>query len=87
MRAIPNPGGGSVLIEFTLARAGAVTLEIFNPSGVMVRRFPEAPLADGPHSIRWDGRDGNGNVLPAGVYLIRQQTEDGTRSVKVTLTP
>jgi flagellar basal-body rod modification protein FlgD len=64
-----------------------VTLAIFDASGSLVRRFSQSSQPAGQHSIEWDGRDDAGTSLPAGIYLVRQETIDGVTSGKVALAP
>ncbi len=81
----PNPGRGPFAIGFRLAQETPVTLEVFNASGALVRRVEVGPQAGGLHVLSWDGRDGHGNGLPSGVYLLRIQTPAGVISGKATL--
>jgi hypothetical protein len=72
LRAFPNPFRTATEITFTPATDGAARVEIFSVSGRSVRVLFEGPmLANEPRQYRWDGRDGNGARVPAGIYFVR----------------
>ncbi|MDM7914757.1 MAG: M1 family aminopeptidase [Candidatus Eisenbacteria bacterium] len=79
--ARPNPASGAMQLSFALPRAGSVELTIVDVSGRLVRELLDQPLAAGSHAIRWDGKDGLGHDVPAGVYWSRLQA-DGERRVR-----
>jgi hypothetical protein len=58
----PNPFNAQTRIAFDLARAGEVTLEVFDITGRLVRRLVDGSIAEGTHEISLDARD-----LPSGV--------------------
>jgi hypothetical protein len=76
----PNPSTGQVVIRYDLPSAASVVLEIFDPSGALVRRFMQGSELSGSHEIRWNGRDGAGRAVPSGVYMTR--IEMGGRVMK-----
>ncbi len=80
LSAGPNPSAGQVVIWYDLPLAASVALEIFDPSGALVRRFMQESQPSGSHEIRWNGRDGAGRALPSGVYMTR--IEMGGRVMK-----
>ena len=71
----PNPFPSSTELRFSLARSGAVSVAIYDVLGREVRvlargqRFPA-----GPQQLAWDGRDGEGREVGAGVYFVRVRT-------------
>jgi hypothetical protein len=76
---LPNPFAGSTDLRFELAGPGGVSLEVFDVGGRRVRRIFEGEMSAGPHRLAWDGRDGSGQIMPAGKYFIRLRAEDSTR--------
>ncbi|AKP74206.1 Basal-body rod modification protein FlgD (plasmid) [Piscirickettsia salmonis] len=48
--------------------AKEVKVNIFTDGGSLVRQVEIGDLADGNYSFVWDGKDENGNVMPAGRY-------------------
>ena len=60
-----------------VARPGDVSLELFDIAGRRVRTLARGVLAPGPHTTVWDGRDGAGHAVGAGVYFVRLVTPAG----------
>jgi flagellar hook assembly protein FlgD len=48
-----------------------VALHVFDLQGRRLRTLLDGPVSAGEHRVRWDGRDGAGHPLPAGVYVAR----------------
>src|SRR5262249_7089447 len=59
----PNPSRSEVAIGFTLPRASAATLRIYDVSGRLVRTLVGGTLPAGSRVCRWDGR--SASRLPA----------------------
>jgi hypothetical protein len=86
VRTWPNPvSGGEVRICIQTSHPGAVLLEVFSSSGRRVRRLPEEFRPAGRHVVLWNGCDTQGRRLPAGTYLIRMITPEGSIGQKVSL--
>jgi hypothetical protein len=77
--ALPNPARGAVRLSFSLAAAGAASVEVLDVSGRRVVTLAHGEYAAGPHELRWDGRDDGGHRLGAGMYFARLHAADGTR--------
>ncbi|MBK9471481.1 MAG: choice-of-anchor J domain-containing protein [bacterium] len=69
----PNPFNPLTRVEFALATAGPVSLDVYDMQGRLVRRLVAAEMAAGPQSVVWDGLDGAGRKVGSGVYLARLQ--------------
>ena len=70
----PNPFNPATTIPVSVAAgAGDVDLTIYNVLGQPVREVWTGPLAAGEHRLVWDGRDGQGQLVAAGVYLYKLQ--------------
>ncbi|PID27127.1 MAG: hypothetical protein CR982_06660 [Candidatus Cloacimonadota bacterium] len=67
----PNPFNPETTINFTIAEAGKVSLDIFNSKGEVVRSFSKNELKVGSHSFTF-----NGENLNSGVYFYRLTTPD-----------
>jgi len=52
-------------------RAKEVRIEIYNPSGTLVRRVILGPQEAGENNFQWDGKDAFGNPLPEGEYTYK----------------
>ncbi len=72
----PNPFNGGTAIPFALKEAGSVRLVIHNLLGQVVRVLLDEVREAGEHRLLWDGRDGSGMTLPAGVYIYSLQVND-----------
>lgn len=71
LEAVPNPMVEQTSIRFSLPKAGKVRLEIMDVLGRWLRVLIEDIQEEGIHSVVWDRRDGDGQVVPAGVYICR----------------
>ena len=68
----PNPFNPSTTISFELAVRGAVSLQIYDLDGRLVRTLATGEMMDaGPQAMVWDGRTERGAVAGSGVYLAR----------------
>jgi hypothetical protein len=65
-----DPTATSTSITFTLGVQSSTSLTICNVLGEVVKKLVDEDLTTGPHIISWDGRDDNGAIVPAGIYLI-----------------
>jgi spore coat protein A, manganese oxidase len=73
-------GGGPFELRIELARASAITVEVFDVRGARVRTLAAEPFAAGAHVVRWDGRDAAGAATASGMYFYRV-TAPQTRAV------
>lgn len=85
LRCQPGPERGACRIEFTLARAQRVQLELLDLRGRRLARLLAEPREAGAASLRWNGRDGQGRRLASGVYLLRLRGERATVTAKALL--
>ncbi len=61
----------SVAISFTLARAGAASVTVYNRAGRRIQRVVSGQqLGAGANLVRWDGRDEDGRVAEDGIYVV-----------------
>ena len=85
LTTFPNPANPETVIRFELASAGAIELTIYNTLGERVRLLADGIRNAGPHQIPWDGKDGSGNHVVSGLYLIRLLSEEGCQTQKILL--
>lgn len=76
--ASPNPVRDLGTIRLDLARAQELRVELIDASGRLVRTLVSGVHSAGVHEIDWDGRDGQGRSVAAGVYYVRARTESET---------
>jgi carboxypeptidase T len=58
-------------VAYSLARAGRVTLRIYDAAGRQVRELANSVQNPGDYNVTWDGRDAAGQRLADGIYLCR----------------
>jgi len=79
--------GSPVDVQATLSGpAASATAVITDDKGKVVRTLRLGPQAAGTLDIAWDGRDENGNSLPAGTYKASVTAADPT-GASVAVTP
>ncbi len=81
----PNPFAAHTTIRFQLPARQAVSLQIYNTAGQLVRTLIQAPYAPGEHAVAWDGRNEQGQPVGSGVYFYRLQAGAHTETRKMAL--
>jgi hypothetical protein len=81
----PNPFNPSTKIEFTLDRAGYVTLRIYDVVGRKVRTLVSEQLSSGYQSVIWDGKNDDGKDVASGVYFYQLKVGDFSEPKKMLL--
>ena len=81
----PNPFNSSTLIHYHLTAPGRVELAIYNVLGHKVRTLADTYQEAGRYSVEWEGRDGRGTGLSAGVYIYRLRAAGFAVSARMTL--
>jgi subtilisin family serine protease len=66
-----QPAAKAVHISYTLSAPAAVSVDILNLAGRLVRSLPETQQDGGVVTALWDGNGGSGTKAPAGTYLVR----------------
>ncbi len=82
LHAQPNPFRASVAFPFVLEDDATLAVEVFDVTGRVVRTLDAGFRRAGSHRVEWDGLDGAGRRVPAGVYLIRLRAGDDVRWAK-----
>ena len=83
-QAFPNPvHEGSSTIPFALASAGKVYIRVLDLAGREVAILLDDLADPGEQSVTWDGRNKQGEPVPAGIYLyqIRTPAFEATRKL------
>ncbi len=73
VRPLANPFSRVTGLSFALAQPSRVKIAIYDARGRLVARLHDGLLDAGVRTLAWDGRDGDGREVPAGVYLYRAQ--------------
>ncbi len=66
---MPNPFNPATTLRYTLSTAAHTRVAVVDVAGRHVRTLVDASQAAGAHTVLWDGRDDDGRLVPAGVYL------------------
>ena len=75
----PNPFNHSTTIRFHIGHPGRVHIRLYDLLGHEVNAW-DRELKQGEHTLRWDGRDRTGRIVPSGTYFL-QMSGDQTRQV------
>jgi len=76
----PNPFNPTTTIRYILARAGHVTLTVYDISGRNIATLLDGRQSGGVHSVVFDASD-----LPSGVYIVTLRSAAITQSKKMLL--
>jgi hypothetical protein len=82
----PNPFNPGTSIRYAIsASAFPVNLEIFDLAGRKVSTLASEVQNAGIHRVQWDGKDGAGAIIPAGIYIYRLSVGQERLSRKMLL--
>lgn len=89
----PNPFTDMTNISYRLVPSGAegtpdsahVSLRVYDITGRLIKTLVDEQQEPGDHSVRWEGKDGCGRILPCGVYFCKLRTSRFTAVSKMVL--
>jgi hypothetical protein len=84
----PDPfvaGAGALTVRWSLPHHGRTQVAVFDVTGREVARLYDGLAPAGESRVAWDGRRADGAAAPAGVYLIRLQSADVSRTARIAL--
>ena len=81
----PNPFNPRTTVTFVTPTTGPVRVAIHDARGRLVRVLNDGRVAAGRHALTWDGRDGRGQGVASGVYLVVVEGAAGRDAHKITL--
>lgn len=67
----PNPFSDFTTIRFTLPQQSTARIRIFDSQGKRVRTILLTTQFEGENEVIWDGKDGNGVDMRAGIYYYK----------------
>jgi hypothetical protein len=81
----PNPFNPETTIKYDLPAASYAKMTIYSILGEQVVTLVNEHQEAGFHSVRWDGRDRNGNKLASGLYIYRLKAGNAVAVKKMFL--
>lgn len=81
----PNPFNPTTTIHYTLPEDSQVSIVIHDLLGKKVAQILSSTQPSGTHSIKWNGTDQQGNLVPAGIYFYQLQAGDFVQTKKMVL--
>ena len=76
----PIPFTTHTRMHLMAPHGGRVHLAVYDVAGRVVRTLIDREVSAGVHPAVWDGRDGAGQSVPAGVYFARLRAGGRTSS-------
>ena len=76
----PNPFNPETVIEYSLAQAGQVKLEVFNVLGQKVSTLVEGSKPAGNHQVEFDA-----SIYPSGIFFYRLTQGENSQTKKMVL--
>lgn len=74
--------GGTATLGYRLAQdAAAVNITITNEAGEQVASLVAGNQASGANEMHWNGKDGDGNQLPGGLYTFEVVAKDSDGNI------
>ncbi|MEO6463122.1 MAG: FlgD immunoglobulin-like domain containing protein, partial [Candidatus Eisenbacteria bacterium] len=69
-------------ISFSLGQPGAAAVKVYDRAGRLVKEVVESQVfTAGSNVVYWDGTDGDGSVVPSGLYTVAVRF-DGKTAVR-----
>jgi hypothetical protein len=81
----PNPAVNGTRLRYSLPFASRVRLVVLDVAGRQVAVLARQLEGPGAHSAAWDGRDGSGNRVSAGLYFVRLEAAGQVLSQRIAL--
>jgi hypothetical protein len=69
----PNPFNSETTIRYSVKESGLVQLNIYSTTGQLVRTLVNEKKPSGDYFVKWDGKDGSGELVSSGVYFYTLQ--------------
>jgi hypothetical protein len=69
----PNPFNSTTAIRFQMAKAGRVTIKVYNVLGQKIKIIEDDYYEAGWHEIQFDGLDENNTIITNGAYLYSME--------------
>lgn len=81
----PNPMKNITTIKFGIPEVSKVDFMVYDVSGRVVKKLIYGIRQPGIYTLKWDGSDEYGKLLPSGIYFYRLKTNKFDRCLKLIL--
>jgi len=82
----PNPFNPSTKIVYSVPQRSTVKLVIYNTIGQRIRELLNITQDAGQYETMWNGRDESGREAPSGIYIVRFEADNFSKSIKIVKT-
>jgi flagellar hook assembly protein FlgD len=79
----PNPFSTQLMIDLKTEKETLLQAEIYDLSGKMVYTLLNSKVSQGYHHYTWNGKNAEGNTLPAGIYTLVVRSGGGKTTFKL----
>jgi hypothetical protein len=81
----PNPFNPETTVEYFLAEAHHVRIDIYDARGALVRRLVDDSMPAGSQRAVWNGVDDAGHPVSSGIYFVKLTSNLKTETRKIVL--
>lgn len=81
----PNPFNLETVVRFEVPRVSDVWIGVYSSRGILLKTLIEKEIEPGVHEVKWDGTDWRGNKVSSGIYLLKMESGNWSRWIKMTL--
>ncbi|NQV13832.1 T9SS type A sorting domain-containing protein [bacterium] len=79
----PNPFNPSTSISYDIPEPSDISLAVYDTRGRTITMLQETHQSAGSYTIIWNGMDGSGNPVSAGIYFARFQSGTFSQTIKM----
>jgi len=80
LAAYPNPFNPTTVLSFDIPASGRMRLGVYDITGRLVQTLADRVYAPGSYRVEFDGAN-----LPSGIYFVRMQAKDFSKTQKLAL--
>ncbi|MDZ7363861.1 MAG: T9SS type A sorting domain-containing protein [candidate division KSB1 bacterium] len=85
----PNPlhlaQNRELTIAYQLNKASGVVLQVYDLMGRQICTLARGRQSAGTHTLTWNGRDGQNQIVPSGAYFVQLRVGNLQQTKKITL--
>jgi len=85
LRNFPNPFNPETTISYNLPHSSRITITIYDLLGQKVITLFDGYKAAGSYSLKWDGKNESGHIVPCGIYVYKLEAGKVTQDKKMIL--